>query len=356
MLAGPRRVANPGGAFDLPSIAAPRGARTASSDDQLRVGVGSPGASLTSLRGKHKKLDRLPYPACFTDRDTPRRPHVASPQGIPDPRARPARPGLQGRDAAGAGAAARHRDLRVAVDPDPERSRAPGGLVARRDPAGAAPVLHRAGGFPSDGRIPITVPIKALAFDPARNAYADTAAPTVDVATITPQTVAVLKVDGGRDRGGGHRGGPRRARYNRGPQEGGRDREPPLGAGPLRVRPPRRRERGEDHGQRRGRGPGHRHRPHHPEQGPARRRRTSRRAASRRRSSRSSSRSAPSSGAPSTGPPPARPARSSGLPARPGRPAARPGRSARPTPRWTPPSRTPRRRASRPSESRRRPR
>jgi dienelactone hydrolase len=54
------------------------------------------------------------------------------------------------------------------------------------------------GGFPSDQEVPVTVPIKALAFDPARNAYADTAAPTVDVATITPQTVAVLKVDGGR--------------------------------------------------------------------------------------------------------------------------------------------------------------
>ncbi|BDG03551.1 hypothetical protein [Anaeromyxobacter oryzae] len=55
------------------------------------------------------------------------------------------------------------------------------------------------GGFPNDQEVPVTVPIKALAFDAGTNKYAPAAAtPTVDVATITPQTAAVLKVDGGQ--------------------------------------------------------------------------------------------------------------------------------------------------------------
>ncbi|WP_242392683.1 Ig-like domain-containing protein [Anaeromyxobacter oryzisoli] len=54
------------------------------------------------------------------------------------------------------------------------------------------------GGFPSDQEVAITVPIKALAFDAATNTYRAVApAPTVNVATITPQTAAVLRIDGG---------------------------------------------------------------------------------------------------------------------------------------------------------------
>jgi hypothetical protein len=53
-----------------------------------------------------------------------------------------------------------------------------------------------AGGFPSDQEVPVTVPLRALAFDPATNRYAPTGVPTIDVATITAANAVVVKIDG----------------------------------------------------------------------------------------------------------------------------------------------------------------
>jgi hypothetical protein len=53
-----------------------------------------------------------------------------------------------------------------------------------------------AGGFPSDQEVPVTIPFKALAFDAGTGRYAPTAMPALDLATVTPTTVAVLKVEG----------------------------------------------------------------------------------------------------------------------------------------------------------------
>lgn len=59
----------------------------------------------------------------------------------------------------------------------------------------------RSGGFPSDVEVKIDIPFNAVVWDPAANggngAYAAAAAPTIDAATVTPDTVALLKVDGG---------------------------------------------------------------------------------------------------------------------------------------------------------------
>lgn len=51
-----------------------------------------------------------------------------------------------------------------------------------------------AGGFPSDQEVTITVPFRAVNWD--GNAYVETTPPDLDPATVTPATVALLKVDG----------------------------------------------------------------------------------------------------------------------------------------------------------------
>jgi hypothetical protein len=59
----------------------------------------------------------------------------------------------------------------------------------------------KSGGFPSDVEVKIDIPFNAVVWDPAANggagAYAPAPAPTIDAGTVTPQTVALLKVDGG---------------------------------------------------------------------------------------------------------------------------------------------------------------
>jgi hypothetical protein len=54
-----------------------------------------------------------------------------------------------------------------------------------------------AGGFPSDQEVPVTIPIRAVKWDAATGAYVPAPAPTVDLATVTTSTVAVLSVGGG---------------------------------------------------------------------------------------------------------------------------------------------------------------
>jgi len=60
-----------------------------------------------------------------------------------------------------------------------------------------------AGGFPSDQEVPVNFPLRAVAYDPGLvnadgtiGGYTPIAAPAVDLATVTPATVAVLQVGG----------------------------------------------------------------------------------------------------------------------------------------------------------------
>ncbi|WP_242344900.1 alpha/beta hydrolase [Anaeromyxobacter terrae] len=58
-------------------------------------------------------------------------------------------------------------------------------------------MLITQGGFPSDQAPTLTVPIRAVTYDNATGRYVDAAKPTVDVATVTPQTFALFKLGGG---------------------------------------------------------------------------------------------------------------------------------------------------------------
>ncbi len=68
-------------------------------------------------------------------------------------------------------------------------------------PAGAQRDLLQsfvdAGGFPSDQEVPVVVPFRSIAWNASTRAYEPAAAPDLDLATVTPSTAVVLKVDGG---------------------------------------------------------------------------------------------------------------------------------------------------------------
>jgi dienelactone hydrolase len=68
-------------------------------------------------------------------------------------------------------------------------------------PAGAQKDLLQAfvngGGFPSDQEVAVTVPFRSMAWNESTRAYEPAAVPDLDLATVTPSTAVVLKVDGG---------------------------------------------------------------------------------------------------------------------------------------------------------------
>jgi dienelactone hydrolase len=53
------------------------------------------------------------------------------------------------------------------------------------------------GGFPADQATTLTVPLKAVTYDRASGKYVEGEKPTVDLATVTPQTFALYKLGGG---------------------------------------------------------------------------------------------------------------------------------------------------------------
>ena len=53
------------------------------------------------------------------------------------------------------------------------------------------------GGFPADQAPTLTVPIRAVTYDAATGRYVEAEKPTVDVATVTPETFALFKLGGG---------------------------------------------------------------------------------------------------------------------------------------------------------------
>src|SRR5512133_1936948 len=67
-------------------------------------------------------------------------------------------------------------------------------------PAGAQKDLLQTfvdgGGFPSDQEVAVTVPFRSMAWNESTRAYEPAAVPDLDLATVTPTTAVVLKVDG----------------------------------------------------------------------------------------------------------------------------------------------------------------